>query len=169
MLNDNEDGAKLVQKYHNKEEIPVSDKDRNEIINLALGYVIKQIGNYYPKSSTKENLAKAIVTAFPQMGLVQEGLPSHEYIYNSATANAYIDQHLKRMRYVAVPINERKRKSSTKEKVVKDKGKTSKRKSVAASTIDLEEDHVNQCKVEVYYKTTTTFVFYFSSASLSTF
>jgi hypothetical protein len=26
-----------------------------------------------------------------------------------------------------------------------------KRKSVAASTIDLEEDYVNQCKVEVYY------------------
>ncbi len=68
-----------MQKYHNKDEIPVSDKDRNEIINSALGYVIKQIGNYYPKSSTKENLAKA---AFPQMGLVREGLPSHAYIYN---------------------------------------------------------------------------------------
>ena len=73
------------------------------------------------------------------------------------------------MRSAAVPITERKRKSSKKEKVVKDKGKTSKRKSVAASTIDLEEDYVNQCKVEVYYKTTTTFVFYFSSALLSTF
>jgi hypothetical protein len=55
------------------------------------------------------------------------------------------------MRSVLVPITERKRKSSTKEKVVKDKGKTLKRKSVAASTIDLEEDYVNQCKVEVYY------------------
>jgi hypothetical protein len=61
------------------------------------------------------------------------------------------------MRSAAVPITERKRKSLKKEKVVKDKGKTSKRKSVAASTIDLEEDYMNQCKVEVYYKTTTTF------------
>jgi hypothetical protein len=33
LLNDNEDGAMLVQKYHNTDEIPVSDKDRNEIIN----------------------------------------------------------------------------------------------------------------------------------------
>ena len=121
MLNDNEDGAKLVQKYHNKEEIPVSDKDRNEIINLALGYVIKQIGNYYPKSSTKDNLAKAIVTAFPQMGLVREGLPSrHAYIYNSATANSRVDQHLKLLRYASVSITELN-KSSTTDKLKKNK------------------------------------------------
>jgi hypothetical protein len=33
LFNDNEDDAKLVQEYHNTDEIPVSDKDRNEIIN----------------------------------------------------------------------------------------------------------------------------------------
>jgi hypothetical protein len=128
LLNGNEEGAKLVQKYHSKAEIPVTDKDRNEIINLSLGFVIKEIGNYYPKSNTKEKLAKAIVAAFLQMGLVRAGLSSHAYIYNSATANAYIDQHLKRMRNAAVPVTERKRKNSGKEKVVKNKLKTPKGK-----------------------------------------
>lgn len=52
----------------------------------------------------------------------------------------------------AVHINERKRKSSTKRKVRKYKGKTfMKRKSITAFTSDLEEDFVYQSKVEVYY------------------
>jgi hypothetical protein len=57
-------------------------------------------------------LAKAIVKAFPQMGLTRAWLPSHAYIYNSATTNAFLDQHLKRMRNAALSDSERKRKRS---------------------------------------------------------
>ncbi len=148
MLSLHESGAKLVQKYGNP-EIPVNDKDRNEIINLALGHVVKAIGNYYPKSSTKEKLAEAIVKAFPQMGFSRTGLPSHAYIYNSATANAFLDQHLKRMRNAALSDTERKRKSSGKETIVKGKGKTLKKKSEAAAISSLDEDYVTKSKDQV--------------------
>ncbi|EFX67787.1 hypothetical protein DAPPUDRAFT_115167 [Daphnia pulex] len=112
LLSLHESGARLVQKYGNP-EIPVNDKDRNQIIKIAsMGHVVKAIGNYYRKSSTKEKLAEAIVKAFPQMGLTRARLPSHAYIYNSATTNAFLDQHLKRMRNAALSDSERKRKRS---------------------------------------------------------
>ncbi|EFX65730.1 hypothetical protein DAPPUDRAFT_332914 [Daphnia pulex] len=101
LLSLHESGSKLVQKYGNP-KIPVNDKYRNKIINIALGHVVKAIGNYYLKSSTMEKLAEAIVKAFPQMGFTRARLPSHAYIYNSATANAFLDQHLKRMRNAAL-------------------------------------------------------------------
>ncbi|EFX65724.1 hypothetical protein DAPPUDRAFT_332918 [Daphnia pulex] len=104
LLSLHESGSKLVQKYGNP-EIPVNDKDGNKIINIALGHAVKAIGNYYPKSSTMEKLAEAIVKAFPQMGLTRARLPSHAYIYNSATKNAFLVQHLKRMRNAALSDN----------------------------------------------------------------
>jgi hypothetical protein len=39
------DGAKLVPKYHGKPEIPLNDKDKNEIFQCGLGHVVKQVDN----------------------------------------------------------------------------------------------------------------------------
>ena len=78
----NQEGIQLVEKYH-LDTTPVIEKDRNRIINFALGHVIREIGNYCPQTSTKERLAAAIVVAFPQMGLVREGIAPHAYIFLS--------------------------------------------------------------------------------------
>jgi hypothetical protein len=87
ILSGNENARKLLEKYQSDSNIPVTEKDRNSIINIVLGYVINEIGHYYPKLPTKEKLAAAIVAAFLQMGLV----PSHANIYSSATANKHCE------------------------------------------------------------------------------
>jgi hypothetical protein len=87
ILSGNENVRKLLEKYQSDSNIPVTEKDRNSIINIVLGYVINEIGHYYPKLPTKEKLAAAIVAAFLQMGLV----PSHANIYSSATANKHCE------------------------------------------------------------------------------
>ncbi len=56
--------------------MPVTEVDRNTIIKIALCHVIRIVGHYYPEASTKEKLAAAIVAAFPQMGLIRDGLVS---------------------------------------------------------------------------------------------
>lgn len=133
ILNSHEEGVKIVEKYQADVAMPVTEKDRNTIINIALGHVIRIVGHYYPEASTKEKLAAAIVAAFPQMGLIRDGQPAYTYIYNSATGNAYIDQHLKRMRKAALTPDQRKRKSVEKPKddARKGKGKSLKKSSPA--------------------------------------
>jgi hypothetical protein len=79
-LNGNEDGRKLLEKYPSDSNITVTEKDRNSLINNVLGHVINKIGHYYPAASTKDKLNAAIVAAFPQIGLVRDGIPSHAYI-----------------------------------------------------------------------------------------
>ena len=88
ILNSHDEGLKIVEKYQADVAMPVTEVDRNTIINIALGHVIRLVGHYYPETSTKEKLAAAIVAAFPQMGLIRDGLPNYTYIYNSATGNA---------------------------------------------------------------------------------
>lgn len=153
-LSADEDGQKLVEKYQFDGKIPVTEKDRNSIINLALGHVINEIGHYYPQAGTKDKLAAAIVAAFPQMGLVRDGTTSHAYIYSSATANAYFDQHLKRMRKVALAPDQRKRKATVKVKDAKSsgKGKSLKKKSDVFEQ-QLGEDFVEQAKIKVNIRT----------------
>ena len=149
ILNSHDEGLKIVEKYQADVAMPVTEVDRNTIINIALGHVIRLVGHYYPETSTKEKLAAAIVAAFPQMGLIRDGLPNYTYIYNSATGNAYIDQHLKRMRRVALTPDQRKRKSVEKPKddARKGKGKTLKKSSPAEQP--LSDDYVAECKSKV--------------------
>ncbi len=149
ILNASLDGAKLVQKYTDP-EIPVTDVDRNAIINIALGHLIKETGDYYPKAANKEKLAAAIVAGFPQMGLVRPGMPAHAYIYCSATGNEYIDQHLKRMRDVALAPEQRKRKSTEKVKEASGtKGKSLKKSPVSVEQ-PFSEDEITEFKIKVF-------------------
>ncbi len=57
---------KIVEEYQADVGLPITEVDRNTIINVALGHVIQTVGHYYPEASTKETLAAAIVAAFPQ-------------------------------------------------------------------------------------------------------
>lgn len=145
ILGGHHEGEKVLAKYQNDAEIPVTEQDRNTIINVALGHLIKTLGHYYPQAVTKEKLAISIVETFPQMGLTREGIPSHAYIYNRATGNAYIDQHLKRMRRAALNPDERKRKYANNgpdESSKKKKEKSSKKISFVEP---LAQDYVIEC------------------------
>lgn len=125
--------------------MPVTEVDRNTIIHIALGHVIRIVGHYYPEASTKAKLAAAIVAAFSQMGLIRDGLPACTYIYNSATGNAYIDQHLKRMRKVAFTTHQRKRKSVEKPKDGARKGKGKSLKKSSPAEQPLSDEYVTEC------------------------
>jgi hypothetical protein len=149
ILNAHEEGEKIVEKYQADVAMPVTEVDRNTIINIALGHVIRTVGNYYPEASTKQKLAAAIVAAFPQMGLIRDGLPAYTYIYNSATGNAYIDQHLKRMRKAALTPDQRKRKSVEKPKDDARKGKGKSLKKSSPEEQPLSDEYVAECKSKV--------------------
>ena len=131
------EGAKIVDKYQHS-GLPICNLDRNVILKLGLSYLVSKFG-FYPDPSVKENLAEAIVKAFPQMALHRAGMKSHAYLYNQATANAFIDQHLKRMRTTNLDKDERKRKSNVAKtpneadpSAVNTKGKSLKKKACLA-------------------------------------
>lgn len=120
---DDREGPAIVREL-NDATTPVTATSRQSIIRITLAHLCRQLGgppkrHLYPKSSTKEKLAISIVKAFPQMGLSRPGIPSHAWIYNAASGNAFIDQRLKRMRDLA-PADQRKRKSG-KDKTVAEK------------------------------------------------
>jgi hypothetical protein len=52
-LNSHEEGVKIVEKYQADVAMPVTEVDRNTIIHIALGHVIRIVGHYYPEASTK--------------------------------------------------------------------------------------------------------------------
>ncbi|EFX81174.1 hypothetical protein DAPPUDRAFT_317931 [Daphnia pulex] len=145
ILNSHEEGVKIVEKYQADVAMPVTEVNRNTIIHIALGHVIRIVGHYYPEASTKAKLAAAIVAAFSQMGLIRDGLPTYTYIYNSATGNAYIDQHLKRMRKVAFTTDQRKRKSVEKPKDDARKGKGKSLKKSSPAEQPLSDEYVAEC------------------------
>lgn len=150
------DGAKIVDKYQYS-GLPICEQERNVIIKLSLSYLVGKFG-FYPDPSTKENLAEAIVKAFPQMALHRAGMKSHAYLYNQATANAFIDQHLKRMRTSNLEKDERKRKSCVSKKpnnldpsTVNAKGKSLKKKAFVAIQ-PLPSSLIEDSKTKVNFK-----------------
>jgi len=105
------------------------------------------------------------------MGLIRDGLPAYTYIYNSATGNAYIDQHLKRMRKAALTPYQRKRKSVEKPKDDARKGKGKSLKKTSPAEQPLSDEYVAQCKSKVGHSLIEIYVrkhkyFYFLSRLL---
>ena len=142
---------KVLTKYQNDAKIPVTEQDRNTIINVELGHLIETLRHYYPQAVTKEKLAISIVETFPYMGLIREGIPSHAYIYNRATGNAYIDQHLKRMRRAGINPDERKRKYENNGPGESSKNKKEKSSRKISFVEPLPRHNVIECMEKVIY------------------
>ena len=117
MRNNISKGVPVLEKYEGKSNIPVKDKDRQQIVEVTTEYLYERV--QYPSPSLKERLAIAIIEAFPQLAskaAVQSGMPAHVHFYNPG-GSAYSDMKLKGLRKSLLPRDQFKRKCP--EKVVK--------------------------------------------------
>ncbi|KAJ8668473.1 hypothetical protein QAD02_010136 [Eretmocerus hayati] len=68
---------------------PLSDSDRQELVNILVAEMKEVYGSYYPPTDMKVAAARAIVTEFPKMYDPCENL-GFRYLYDPDTGNGFI-------------------------------------------------------------------------------
>ncbi|XP_047138838.1 uncharacterized protein LOC100206360 isoform X1 [Hydra vulgaris] len=95
-------------------------KRRQDIIHIVVNSMVHRVGNMYPSTKTKSNLAKAIITAFPKLhsggklGYENYYSPYTEFVMGNkkkkVTPHGHIEERLKTIRkHVGVHVQARRK------------------------------------------------------------
>ncbi|KAK4007154.1 hypothetical protein OUZ56_012316 [Daphnia magna] len=113
ILKESTDGRQIVKSFMDRNEAYLEIEERKTLVRILVSHMCMLSGkeDFYPPSSLKEELAKAIVTAFPCLAVpCHEGssLTNYTHYYNPKLTNGFIDTRLKTMRTKSEPKSNRR-------------------------------------------------------------
>ncbi|XP_065643927.1 uncharacterized protein LOC136075273 [Hydra vulgaris] len=115
LLDEHQTGKLVLAEYDSSGALVKRPKD---MIHIVVNSMVHRVGNMYPSTKTKSNLAKAIITAFPKLhsggklGYENYYSPYTEYVVGNkkrkVTPHRHIEERLKTMRkHVGVLVQAR--------------------------------------------------------------
>ncbi|XP_057380631.1 uncharacterized protein LOC130703022 isoform X2 [Daphnia carinata] len=103
ILKESSEGRKIVKSFMDRNEAYLEVDERKTLLRILVSHMCMLSGkeDLYPPSSLKEELAKAIVKAFPCLAVpCSDGssLTNYTHYFNPKLTNGFIDTRLKTMR-----------------------------------------------------------------------
>ncbi len=135
-MKDSAEGRKITNSYLERNEVFLELDERRLLVRICVSHMCMLTGkeDLYPSAALKEELAKAIVEAFPCLAIPVDSfnLKNYTHLCNPKLTNGFIDTRLKSMRTSA---------RSTERKVyIEDKGKSTNPKKTSGRKPELKEN-----------------------------
>lgn len=93
-------GQKLVEKYaefQDRQTSMLTDDERNSLVRICTDSLTEQIGNYYPSTVQKKQLAISLCECFPCLKVDVPNCSFYCHLHN-ATSSGFIDTRLTTLR-----------------------------------------------------------------------
>lgn len=93
-------GQKLCEKYQefqDRQASLITDEERNSLVRICTDSLTEQIGNNYPSTDQKRQLAIALCECFPGLKVDVPNCSYYCHLHN-ATSSGFIDTRLKTLR-----------------------------------------------------------------------
>lgn len=106
-------GKIIVQQFSENEEAFISVPDRKLLVKIACQWFQQTVG-LYPTTEQKTEMAAAIVSAFPCLGIKEGEDVKHDHYFHPK-AGGFLETRLKTLRK-CLPLADRKRKAANSNK-----------------------------------------------------
>ncbi|KAG8177262.1 hypothetical protein JTE90_021264 [Oedothorax gibbosus] len=109
ILNKSARGKILLQRFQRPDSSSISRKYVSQLVRICVHSMVTDLETLYPTSLQKENLAKAIVSAFPILKSSLDNVEGYEYLFDSLSRTGIIEWRLKTLRVKASPSQKKYR------------------------------------------------------------